>query len=184
MRSLLTTALLAIVLPTCLSGQEIINRFAVFSPERVIEVSGRAKKLFSEMEAVNKKLSEKLKAKNDELVKKDQQLKSPSLSEEGRAKLQRELQDGEISFKRLQEDSQLEFQKVQAKAMGEFEKEISPILEEIGKEMKLQMLIRYNPQIIIPIDANSVASFSDEVAKRYDKKFGVATTAAKPATKK
>ena len=193
MRRLLAILALAATLPAV--AQESITRFGVFAPQRVIETSVRAKKVFAELEVLNKTLTEKVKAKAEELQKLEQQIKSPALSEEGRAKLQREFQDGELAFKRLQEDSQAEFQKAEQKATGQFNQEIGPILMELAKEQKLQMLFQWNPQIMIPVDGAAVSAFSDELAKRYDKKFeggapaaapkaAPAKPAAKPAPKK
>jgi len=161
-------------------AQEPITRFGVFAPQRVIESSVRAKKVFAELEVLNKTLTEKVKAKADEMQKMEQQIKSPAMSEEGRAKLQREFQDGELSFKRLQEDSQAEFQKSEQKAMGQFNQEIGPIVMELAKELKLQMLFQWNQNIMIPVDPAAVTAFSDELAKRYDKKFESGTPAAAP----
>jgi Skp family chaperone for outer membrane proteins len=184
MRRLLAILALAATLPAC--AQESITRFGVFAPQRVIETSVRAKKVFAELEVLNKTLTERVKSKAEELQKLEQQIKSPALSEEGRAKLQRELQDGELGFKRLQEDSQAEFQKAEQKATGQFNQEIGPILMELAKEQKLQMLFQWNPQIMIPVDGAAVSAFSDELAKRYDKKFesGAPAAAAKPAPAK
>ena len=178
MRRLLAILALAATLPAV--AQESITRFGVFAPQRVIETSVRAKKVFAELEVLNKTLTEKVKAKAEELQKLEQQIKSPALSEEGRAKLQRELQDGELGFKRLQEDSQAEFQKAEQKATGQFNQEIGPILMELAKEQKLQMLFQWNPQIMIPVDGAAVSAFSDELAKRYDKKFENGAPAATP----
>ncbi len=161
-------------------AQEPITRFGVFAPQRVIESSVRAKKVFAELEVLNKTLTEKVKAKADEMQKMEQQIKSPAMSEEGRAKLQREFQDGELSFKRLQEDSQAEFQKSEQKAMGQFNQEIGPIVMELAKELKLQMLFQWNQNIMIPVDPAAVTAFSDELAKRYDKKFESGTPVAAP----
>lgn len=181
-RNITLGVLSALVLP--LSAQEALTRFAVFAPERVIESSVRAKKVFAELEVMNKTLNEKLKGKAEEMQKLEQQIKSPSLTEEGRAKLQRDLQDGELAFKRLREDAEAEFQKVQGKAMGQFNQEIGPILMELAKEQKLQMLFQYNQQLMIPVDTATVTAFSDELAKRYDKKFeGGEKPAAKPVEK-
>ncbi len=192
MRRLILSCALAAAIPAV--AQEPITRFGVFAPQRVIETSVRAKKVFAELEVLNKTLTEKVKAKAEEMQKLEQQVKSPAISEEGRAKLQRELQDGELSFKRLQEDSQAEFQKSEQKATAQFNQEIGPILMEFAKELKLQMLFQWNQSIMIPVDAAAVTSFSDELAKRYDKKFEggapaaadkpVAKPAAKPAPKK
>ena len=171
------------------AAQEPITRFGIFAPQHVIQSSVRAKKVFAELEVLNKTLSEKLKAKAEELQKLEQQIKSPALSDEGRAKLQREFQDGELSFKRLQEDSQAEFQKSEQKATAQFNQEIGPILMDLAKELKLQLLLQYN-QSIIAVDSAAVASFSGELAKRYDKKFEASAPApaekpaAKPAPKK
>jgi len=178
MRRLLAILALAATLPAV--AQDSITRFGVFAPQRVIETSVRAKKVFAELEVLNKTLTEKVKAKAEELQKLEQQIKSPALSEEGRAKLQRELQDGELGFKRLQEDSQAEFQKAEQKATGQFNQEIGPILMELAKEQKLQMLFQWNPQIMIPVDGAAVSAFSDELAKRYDKKFENGAPAATP----
>jgi Skp family chaperone for outer membrane proteins len=178
---MLASLALAAVLPA--AAQEPITRFQVFAPQRVIDTSVRAKKVFAELEVLNKTLTEKLKAKGEELQKLDQQIKSPAIAEEGRAKLQREFQDGELAFKRLQEDSQAEFQKSEQKATAQFNQEIGPILLDLAKEQKLQMLFQWNQQIMIPVDPAAVTAFSDEVAKRYDKKYeNGAPAAEKPAS--
>lgn len=193
MRRFFLIAALAAVMPAV--AQEPITRFGVFAPQRVIESSVRAKKVFAELEVMNKVLTEKVKLKAEEMQKLEQQIKSPALSEEGRAKLQREFQDGELSFKRLQEDSQAEFQKSEQKATAQFNQEIGPIVMELAKELKLQMLFQWNQSIMIPVDPAAVTAFSDELAKRYDKKFEggapaaapekpAARPAAKPAPKK
>ncbi len=196
MRRFVTLLALAAAIP--LLAQEPLTRLGVFHPGRVIETSVRAKKVFAELEVLNKTLTEKVKAKAEELQKLEQQIKSPALSEEGRAKLQREFQDGELGFKRLQEDSQAEFQKAEQKAMGQFNQEIGPILMDLAKDLKLQMLFQWNQQIMIPVDAAAISSFSDELAKRYDKKYengapdadksaqkpAAAKSSAKPAPKK
>lgn len=184
MRRFVTTLALAAALPAL--AQEPITRLGVFAPERVITTSVRAKKVFAQMEVLSKTLREKINAKAEEMQKLEQQIKSPAVTEEGRAKLQRELQDGELAFKRLQEDSQKEFQTAQQKAMGQFNQEIGPILLDLAKELKLQMLLQWNEQIMIPVDTAAIASFSDELAKRYDKKFEAgapAPAAAKPTAK-
>ena len=184
MRRFVTALALAAALPAL--AQEPITRLGVFAPERVITTSVRAKKVFAEMEVLSKTLREKINAKAEEMQKLEQQIKSPAVSDEGRAKLQREFQDGELAFKRLQEDSQKEFQTAQQKAMGQFNQEIGPILLDLAKKLKLQMLLQWNEQIMIPVDAAAIASFSDELAKRYDKKFEAgapAPAAAKPAPK-
>lgn len=196
MRRTLTRLALAAALVAPLAAQEPITRFGVFIPSRVIESSARAKTVFAELEALNKSLSDKVKAKAEEMQKLEQQIKSPALSDEGRAKLQREFQDGELAFKRLQEDSQAEFQKAEQKATSQFNSEIGPILLDMAKEMKLQMLFQWNQNIMIPVDTEAVTALSDELAKRYDKRFGAtapaaaapakpaAPAAAKPAPKK
>lgn len=183
MRRFILGLTLAATLPAL--AQESITRFGVFAPQRVIESSVRAKKVFAELEVLNKILTEKVKIKAEEMQKLEQQIKSPALSEEGRAKLQREFQDGELSFKRLQEDSQGEFQKSEQKAMKQFNEEIGPIVMELAKELKLQMLFQWNQNIMIPVDPAAVTSFSDELAKRYDKKFesGAPVAPEKPAPK-
>lgn len=178
MRRFILCLSLAAAIPAV--AQEPITRFGIFAPQRVIESSVRAKKVFAELEVLNKTLTEKVKAKADEMQKLEQQIKSPALSEEGRAKLQREFQDGELSFKRLQEDSQAEFQKSEQKAMGQFNQEIGPIVMELAKELKLQMLFQWNQNIMIPVDPAAVTSFSDELAKRYDRKFESGAPAAAP----
>lgn len=179
MRRFVTALALAAALPAI--AQDPITRLGVFAPERVITTSVRAKKVFAEMEVLGKTLREKINAKAEEMQKLEQQIKSPALSEEGRAKLQRDYQDGELAFKRLQEDSQKEFQSAQQKAMGQFNQEIGPILMDLAKELKLQMLLQWNEQIMIPVDAAAIASFSDELAKRYDKKFESGAPAQAPA---
>jgi Skp family chaperone for outer membrane proteins len=183
MRRIFAVLALAAALPAV--AQEPITRFAVFAPERVVETSVRAKKVFAELEVLDKSLREKDSAKLEELQKLDQQIKSPAMSEEGRAKLQRELQEGEVALKRFREDGQAELQKVQQKATMQFNQEISPILMDLAKEMKLQLLMQWN-QALIMVDRDSVLSFSDELAKRYDKKYeaGAATEAPKPAAPK
>ncbi len=182
MRRLLALALVA-ALPA--AAQEPITRIGVFAPQRVIESSVRGKKVFAELEVLSKTLNEKFRAKVEEWQKQEQQLKSPALSDEGRAKLQREYQDGELALKRLQEDSQAEIQKAERKAMQQFNQEIGPILMDLAKEMKLQILFQWNDQLMIPVDQAAIASFSDEVAKRYDKKFEAGAPAPeKPAAEK
>lgn len=183
MRRILASLALAAVIPA--AAQEPITRFGVFAPQRVIETSVRAKKVFAELEVLNKTLTEKIKGKGEELQGLDQKIKSPAMSDEGRAKLQREFQDGELAFKRLQEDSQAEFQKAEQKATAQFNQEIGPILLDLAKELKLQMLFQWNQNIMIPVDAAAIASFSDELAKRYDKKFesGAPAPEGKPAAK-
>ncbi|MDP2874844.1 MAG: hypothetical protein Q8O00_01590, partial [Holophaga sp.] len=67
------------------------------------------------------------------------------------------------------------------KATAQFNQEITPILMDFAKELKLQMLFQWNQSIMIPVDTAAVISFSDELAKRYDKKFESGAPAPAPA---
>lgn len=157
-------------------------RLAFFVMEHVVQTSVRAKKVFAEMEVKGKQLQERIQTRGEELKRIAKQLESPSLAEEGRAKLQRELQDGELALKRMQEDSQLEFNKVRDQAFGTFQKEIDPVIRETAKDMKLQVVLNYQPGMLAYGDEAWMLGFSTEVAKRYDAKYeGGAPAAAKPA---
>lgn len=162
-------------------------RMAFFVLDHVVQTSVRAKKVFAEMEVKGKQLQERIQTKAEELKRISKQLESPSLADEGRAKLQRELQDGEIAIKRMQEDSQLEFNKVRDAAFQTFQKEVDPVIRETARDLKLQVILNYQPGMLAYGEESWMLAFSQEVAKRYDAKYEsgapAAAAAAKPAAK-
>ena len=174
-----TLAALTLVLGLPVLAQEP-TKFAIFSAEQVAGNTNRGKKIFAELETLGKSLQEKINTRVEELKKLDNQLKSPGLSDEGRAKLQRELQDGDLGLKRLQEDSQQEFQAAQRKAMKTFMDEVEPVIKEVAKEMKLQVVLSYQPGLLAWADDAWLSGFTSEVAKRFEARGGSAP-AAKPA---
>jgi len=173
-----TLAALTLVLGLPVLAQEP-TKFAIFSAEQVAGNTNRGKKIFAELETLGKSLQEKINTRVEELKKLDNQLKSPGLSDEGRAKLQRELQDGDLGLKRLQEDSQQEFQAAQRKAMKTFMEEVEPVIKEVAKEMKLQVVLSYQPGLLAWAEDAWLATFTGEVAKRFEARAGAAP--AKPA---
>ena len=172
-------AAIALVLGLPVLAQDA-PKFAIFSAEQVAGNTVRGKKIFAELESLGKGLQEKINVRVEELKKLDNQLKSPGLSDEGRAKLQRELQDGDLGLKRLQEDSQQEFQAAQRKAMKTFMDEVEPVIKEVAKEMKLQVVLSYQPGLLAWADDAWLSGFTGEVAKRFEARGGAAP-AAKPA---
>lgn len=180
MRRLLILLALTFGVPAL--AQDSGTRFAIFIPQKVIETSARAQKVFSELTSTQAALQAKFNAKVEEMKKLEQQLKSPALSEDGRAKVQREFQDGEVALKRFQEDGQTELQKVQQKAFGQFEQEIKPIIDAVSKEWKLQVILQWQNGLYIAVDEQWLFAFSLEVAKRYDAQYdgGAKPAAAAP----
>lgn len=184
MRLITSLALAASILAPAAAQES--PRMAFFVLDHVVQTSVRAKKVFAEMEVKGKQLQERIQAKAEELKRISKQLESPSLADEGRAKLQRELQDGEVSLKRMQEDSQLEFNKVRDTAFQTFQKEVDPVIRETAKDLKLQVVLNYQPGMLAYGDEAWMLGFSQEVAKRYDAKYesgAAAAPAAKPAAK-
>lgn len=175
-------AAIALVLGLPVLAQDA-PKFAIFSAEQVAGNTNRGKKIFAELETLGKTLQDKINVRVEELKKLDNQLKSPGLSDEGRAKLQRELQDGDLGLKRLQEDSQQEFQTAQRKAMKTFMDEVEPVIKEVAKEMKLQVVLSYQPGLLAWAEDAWLAGFTSEVAKRFEARGGAASAApaAKPA---
>jgi Skp family chaperone for outer membrane proteins len=143
----------------------------------------RARKLFSELEALGKTLNDKIQAKRNEITKLTSQLQSPSISEAGKENIQKQLRDLDFEDKKLQDDSQAEFQKTRQRVGNQFQQEIGPIVEELAKEQKLQLVLTYQPGLVAYADQEWVLAFTDEVGKRYDAKFATPGDAAKPAPK-
>lgn len=175
-----TLAALALVLSLPVLAQDAAPRFAIFSADSVAGGTARGKKMFSELEALGKTLQERISARVEELKKVDQQLKSPGLSDEGRAKLQRELQDGDLGLKRLQEDSQQEFEKAKSKVMKTFMDEVEPVVKEVAKEMKLQVVLAYQPGLLAWAEDAWLTSFTNEVSKRFEARGGAPAAAPAP----
>lgn len=157
-------------------------RIAVMFPDRIIDRSERARKLFAELEQLQKTLSDKIQAKRTEIQKLTNQLQSPSISEAGRETIQKQLRDLEFDDKKLQEDSQAEFQKTKQKVFTQFQQEIGPIVEKLAKEQNLQLVMTYQPGLMAYADQAWVLNFTDEVGKRYDAQYGI-QPAPKPAPK-
>jgi Skp family chaperone for outer membrane proteins len=167
-----------------LSAQDMVPRWVVFSPERVIQNSVRGSQVFAELEVTKKRLEERLKAKADEGAKLQAQLQSPSISDQGKESLQKQLRDTDYEFKKLQEDSQQEFQKTQQKVVGQFQQEVLPIVDALAKEQKVQGVIQYQQGLVYWGEEPWVWAFTNEVAKRYDAKYSSAAPATeKPAAK-
>ncbi len=158
-------------------------RIGVLAAERIIDRSVRARKLFSELEALGKTLNDKIQAKRNEITKLTSQLQSPSISEAGKENIQKQLRDLDFEDKKLQDDSQAEFQKTRQRVGNQFQQEIGPIVEELAKEQKLQLVLTYQPGLVAYADQEWVLAFTDEVGKRYDAKFATPGDAAKPAPK-
>jgi hypothetical protein len=55
-----------------------------------------------------------------------------------------------------------------------------PFVEELAKEQKLQLVLQYQPGMVAYADQAWMVSFSNEVARRYDAKYGEKAP-AKPA---
>lgn len=179
-------SLLCLAAACTLSAQDAAPRIAMLVPDRVIEKTARGRKLFSELETLKKTLSDKIQAKRAEIQKLGSQLQSPSMSEAGKESIQKQLRDLEFEDKKLQDDSQIEFQKTQQRIVGQFQQEITPLVDALAKEEKLQMVLTFQPGLVAYADQTWIVAFSDEVAKRYDAKYGAAGSApaAKPAAGK
>jgi len=175
-------ALLCLTAAFTLAAQDVQPKIGMLVPERIIGVSARGQKLFSELDTLKKTLDVKLSAKAAEIQKLSSQLQSPSLSESGKESIQKQLRDLDFENKKLQDDSQAEFQKTQQRVINQFQKEITPFVDVLAKEQKLQLVLQYQPGMVAYADQAWLLSFSDEIAKRYDAKYepGVA---AKPAPK-
>jgi Skp family chaperone for outer membrane proteins len=168
-----------------LPAQETAPRIGVLVPERVISQSARGHKLFAELDTLKKTLQEKLDGKVSEIQKLNAQLQSPSISESGKETIQKQMRDLDFEGKKLQEDSQQELQKTQQKVINQFEREIRPLVEDLAKEQKLQAVMNFQPGLFFYADEAWMLAFSDEIAKRYDAKFGPgAPIDSKPAAPK
>jgi len=174
--------LLCLTAACALAAQDLAPRIGMLVPDRVVESSARGRKLFSELDALKKTLQDKLQAKGNEIQKLNAQLQSPSISDAGKENIQKQLRDLEFEGKKLQEDSTAEFQKTQQRIVGQFQKELSPFVDELAKEQKLQLVLQYQPGMVAYADQTWMLAFSDEVARRYDAKYGdKAPAAPKPA---
>ena len=174
-------ALLPVAAVCTLAAQDAAQpRIAVFVPDHLIQHSVRGRQIFAELEVTKKNLEERLKSKGEEGQKLQAQLQSPSISDAGREQIQKQLRDLEFEFKKMQEDSQQTFQKLQAKVFGQFQQEVGPIVEAVAKEQKLQLVLQYQPGMVAYADQAWMVSFSNEVARRYDAKYGEKAP-AKPA---
>jgi Skp family chaperone for outer membrane proteins len=158
-------------------GAQDSPRIGMLVPDLVIENSGRGRKLFSELEKLKKTLNDKIQAKGSELQKLSSQLQSPSISEAGREAIQKQLRDLDFENKKLVDDSNAELQKTQQRIVAQFQKELMPFVEELAKEQKLQLVLQYQPGMVAYADQTWMVSFSNEVARRYDAKFGEKTPA-------
>lgn len=180
---LAAACILAAPMSTPLAAQEAQPRIAVLVPERIIEKSARAHKLFSELDSLKKTLQERLNAKGAEIQKLNGQLQSPSISDAGKETIQKQLRDLDFDAKKLQEDSQQEMQRSQQRVIGQFENEIRPLVEALAKEQKVQLVMNAQPGMFFWADEAYMVGFSDEIAKRYDAKFANAPLAPAAAPK-
>ena len=179
-------SLLCLTAACTLSAQDVAPRIGMLVPDRVIEKTVRGRKLFSELDTLKKTLSDKIQGKRAEIQKLGSQLQSPSLSESGKEAIQKQLRDLDFEDKKLQDDSQTEFQRTQQRIVTQFQQEITPLVDEVAKEQKLQLVLTFQPGLVAYADQTWIVAFSDEVAKRYDAKYGAngaapAAPAAKPA---
>jgi len=159
-------------------------RFAFFDSRYLVENTAQGKRVFAEVQILSKRLEDQLKTKLEELQKMEQQLRSSSLSEDGRNRVSREFEDGKVAYQRLQEDSQGQYQRALATASQQFETEIAPIIEALAKERKLHCVFQLQNGLIAWADKDWAASFTEEVAKRYDAAFPGGVAANKtPAAK-
>ena len=191
-RSLLALAAAsALALPAAAQqAQPIIDKFAVFVPERVIDQSGHCRKLFSGLELQGKQWQDKLSAKGQEIQSKQQQLQASGLSDEGKDALQKQIRDLQYEGQKMSDDAKQDMEKAKQKALGQFNQDVGPVLEGLAKERGLQAVIQYSPGLFAYLDQDAAISFSDEVAKRVDAKFPAdagfqgGTAAPKPAPAK
>lgn len=153
-------------------GAQESPRIGMLVPDLVIENSGRGRKLFTELETLKKTLNDKIQAKTVEFQKLSSQLQSPSISEAGKEAIQKQLRDLDFENKKLVDDSNAELQKTQQRIVGQFQKELMPFVEELAKEQKLQLVLQYQPGMVAYADQTWMVSFSNEVARRYDAKYG------------
>ena len=153
-------------------GAQESPRIGMLVPDLVIENSGRGRKLFSELENLKKTLNDKIQAKGNEFQKLSGQLQSPSISEAGKEAIQKQLRDLDFENKKLVDDSNAELQKTQQRIVTQFQKELMPFVEELAKEQKLQLVLQYQPGMVAYADQTWMVAFSNEVARRYDAKFG------------
>ena len=153
-------------------GAQESPRIGMLVPDLVIENSGRGRKLFSELENLKKTLNDKIQAKAVEFQKLSGQMQSPSISEAGKEAIQKQLRDLDFENKKLVDDSNAELQKTQQRIVAQFQKELMPFVEELAKEQKLQLVLQYQPGMVAYADQTWMVAFSNEVARRYDAKFG------------
>ena len=175
-------------------AQPVIDKFAVFVPERVIDQSGHCRKLFSGLQLQGKQWNDKLQAKGQELQSKQQQLQASGLSDEGRDAIQKQIRDLQYEGQKMGEDAKQDMEKAKQKALEQFNQDVGPVLEAMAKEKGLQAVIQYAPGLFAYLDQEAAISFSDEIAKRVDAKFPAdagfqapgasqSAPAAKPAAK-
>jgi len=179
-------SLLCLTAACTLAAQDAAPRIGMLVPDRVIEKTARGRKLFAELDSLKKTLSDKIQAKRAEMQKLGSQLQSPSISEAGKESIQKQLRDLDFEDKKLQDDSQIEFQKTQQRIVTQFQQEITPLVDDLANEQKLQLVLTFQPGLVAYADQTWIVAFSDEVAKRYDAKYGAGGTApaAKPAAVK
>ena len=152
-------------------AQPVIDKFAVFVPERVIDQSGHCRKLFSGLQLQGKQWNDKLQAKGQELQSKQQQLQASGLSDEGRDAIQKQIRDLQYEGQKMGEDAKQDMEKAKQKALEQFNQDVGPVLEAMAKEKGLQAVIQYAPGLFAYLDQEAAISFSDEIAKRVDAKF-------------
>lgn len=170
--SLAAACILAAPMTAPLAAQDTQPRIGMLVPERIISDSARGRRLFSELDNLKKTLQERLDAKGAEIQKLNVQLQSSSISEAGKEAIQKQLRDLDFEGKKLQDDSQQEMQRTQAKVVNQFQRELQPLVEELAKEQKLQLVLQYQPGLVAFAENSWLLAFSDEIAKRYDAKYG------------
>lgn len=181
MRKLMTLAALCAAVPVLAQTPPPAPRFAFLSRDFVMGTSTRGKVVTADLVELQKALRERLRAKSEALQTLAQQMKSPGLTDEGRARLQRDLQDGEIAFKRAEEDAQKEFNAGLEKVEKTYQEEVAPIVTALAKEWNVLVVLKAQNNLIEYADDAWLASFSEEVVRRYDAKFA-GSAQAKPAT--
>ena len=162
----------ALALPAAAQqATSVIDKFAVFVPQRVIEQSGHCRKLFAGLQLQGKQWQDKLQAKGQEIQSKQQQLQASGLSDEGKDTLQKQIRDLQYEGQKMQDDAKADMDKAQQKALEQFNQDVGPVLEGMAKERGLQAVIQYTPGLFAYLDQEAAITFSDEVAKRVDAKF-------------
>jgi Skp family chaperone for outer membrane proteins len=178
--------------PTADSAGEKIG---VINIQQAIAATAEGKKAFGDLQKKYQPRQENLQKQQQEIQSLQDQLQrqQTTLSDSERIRLTRELSDKQKIFDRAREDAQSDFQQDRQDVMGRIGEKMVQIISDYAKQNGYSLILDAQIPIVgsnqvsdaqIPIYfASKDVDISDEIVKRYDAAFPVASASAPDASK-